>query len=63
MTKKADAENLATRKTKLAEKYESLVLVSNSIPRKAKLVRQAARYRRQAETARLQAESYAKAPA
>jgi hypothetical protein len=61
MTKKAVAENLALQKTRLAEKYENLVLVSNSIPRKAKLLRQAARYRRQAETARLQAESYAKA--
>lgn len=59
MTKKAVAENLALQKTRLAEKYERLVLVSNSIPRQAKLLRQAARYRRQAATASLQAKSLA----
>ena len=59
MTKKSVAENLAQQKTRLAEKYERLVLASNSIPRKAKLVRQAARYRRQAATASLQAQSLA----
>lgn len=59
MTKKNVAENLARQKTELAEKYERLVLASNSRPRKAKLIRQAARYRRQAETAQLQAESLA----
>ena len=58
MTKKAVAENLAQQKTRLAEKYEHLVRVSNSAPRQAKLARQAARYRRQAETAALQAKSY-----
>ncbi len=63
MTKQAVAENLAERKTKLAEKYERLVLVSNSTPRKAKLLRQAARYRRQAATATLEAKSHAKAAA
>lgn len=60
MTKQTVAENLAQQKTRLAEKYERMVLASNSIPRKAKLIRQAARYRRQAATAQLQAESLAK---
>jgi hypothetical protein len=57
MTKLADASNLAFRKTKLAEKYEHMVLVSNSRPRQRKMIRQAARYRRQAETAKLLAKA------
>lgn len=57
MTKQSIAANLAAQKTRLAEKYEHKALISNSRPNKVRFARQAARYRRQAETAALQAKS------
>jgi hypothetical protein len=59
MTKQAVAANLVVCKTRLAEKYENLARISNSTPRKAKLVRLAARLRRQAATATLLEKSLA----
>ena len=49
MTTKATRENLVRVKTALAEKYEHLMLITPSIPRKKTLRLRAARYRRQAE--------------
>jgi hypothetical protein len=53
MTKQTVAANLAVQKTRLAKKYEHKALISNSRPNKVRFARQAARYRRQAETATL----------
>jgi hypothetical protein len=57
MSKQTVAANLSAQKTRLAEKYEHKALISNSRPNKVRFSRQAARYRRQAETAAMQAKS------
>jgi hypothetical protein len=47
--KKSSKQNLVDVKTMLAEKYERLAKVTPSVPKRARMLRHAKHYRRQAE--------------
>jgi hypothetical protein len=53
MTKQAKAAHLAEHKTRLADKYEHAAKIVSSKVRRASYLRQAARYRRQANDFKL----------